>query len=267
MRPRSPSLATLLRDRGRSALLALAFAAAGSACSYKTKDSEILPWLKRTDASVSFGGLGGSQKTVYSTRVLLFFWHELDGWGITVLDVDTVLVRGQQGEALLRRGEYTPTPVCAALPFASVQLPPQSGPAAFDCTSVVDHGAGGRATSVRFRRLHPGGDASIDVAVAATGAEQVLLQSSARFYDRQARPYFVSIAARAAPDFRAPDPDCALITVENGRTRTLRPPSPLATAHDCLLKTVWEAAARTALLTPLEVEREIYAGASPVRRR
>jgi len=55
--------------------------------------------------------------------------------------------------------------------------------------------------------------------------------------------------------------------VENGRTRTLRPPSPLATAHDCLLKTVWEAAARTALLTPLEVEREIYAGASPVRRR
>jgi hypothetical protein len=87
------------------------------------------------------------------------------------------------------------------------------------------------------------------------------------FYDRKAQPYFVSIAARAAPDFRSPDPDCALITVEDGRTRTLRPPSPLKTANDCSHKTAWESAAGTALLTPLDVEREIYAGTSPMRRR
>jgi len=267
VRPRSPACATGIRRRARCALLALALAAVGSACSYKTQDTAVLPWLKRTDSSTSFGGLGGSSRTVYSTRVLFFFWHELDAWGITVLDADTVLVRGQPGEALLRRGEYTPTPACPALPFGSVQLPPQSGPAAFDCFSVVDHGPGGRATSVRFRRLHPGGDASIDVTVAATGAEQVLLQSSAQFYDRKAQPYFVSIAARAAPDFRAPDPDCGLITVENGRTRILHPPSPLATANDCSRKTAWESAAGTALPTPLEVEREIYAGQSLVRRR
>ena len=267
MRPRSPACASGLRRRAGCVLLSLAFAAAGSACTYKTQDSEVLPWLKRTDSSTSFGGLGGSRKTVYSTRVLFFFWHELDAWAITVLDADTVLVRGQQGEALLRRGEYTPTPACPPLPFAGVQLPPQSGAAAFDCISVVDHGPGGRATSVRFRRLHAAGNASIDVAVAAAGADQVLLQPSALFYDRKAQPYFVSIAARAAPDFRTPDPDCALITVEDGRTRTLHPPSPLKTANDCSHKTAWESAAGTALLTPPEVEREIYAGASLMRRR
>jgi hypothetical protein len=255
------------RRRAGRAFLALALAAGASACTYKTKDSEILPWLKRTDTSTSFGGLGGHQTRVYSTRVLFFFWHELDAYAITVLDADTVLVRSHQGEALLRRGEYTPTPACPAPPFAHVQLPPQSGPAAFDCVSVADRSASGRPTAVRVRRLHSGGEASIDVRVAANGAEQVLLHPFALFYDRKAQPYFVSIAARAAPDFRAPDPDCALIVVENGRTRTLRPPAPLATANDCSLKTAWESAAGTTLSTHHDVEREITAAASPIRRR
>jgi hypothetical protein len=209
-------------------LLSLAFAAAGSACTYKTQDSEVLPWLKRTDSSTSFGGLGGSRKTVYSTRVLFFFWHELDAWAITVLDADTVLVRGQHGEALLRRGETTP---------------------------------------VRFRRLHAAGNASIDVVVAAAGADQVLLQPSALFYDRKAQPYFVSIAARAAPDFRSPRP--GLRPDHGGRRPNAHPASAVAAEDRQRLfpQTAWESAAGTALLTPLDVEREIYAGTSPMRRR
>ena len=87
------------------------------------------------------------------------------------------------------------------------------------------------------------------------------------FYDRAARPYFVSIAARAAPDDRANDPDCALVAVENGGTRIVRPPAPLATANDCTRKSAWEGAAGTALLTTPEVERELAAGPSLVRRR
>jgi hypothetical protein len=147
-------------------LLSLAFAAAGSACTYKTQDSEVLPWLKRTDSSTSFGGLGGSRKTVYSTRVLFFFWHELDAWAITVLDADTVLVRGQHGEALLRRGETTP---------------------------------------VRFRRLHAAGNASIDVVVAAAGADQVLLQPSAACSTTARRSPISSASRRALhPTFAAP---------------------------------------------------------------
>ena len=111
------------------------------------------------------------------------------------------------------------------------------------------------------------GDTSIDVGVVATGAGQVLFQPFPLFYDRKARPYFVSIATRAASDFRAPDPDCTLVVVESGGTRILRPPSPLATANDCARKSAWESAAGTNLLTSSDIEREIAAGASPMRRR
>jgi len=267
MRSRSPIAACPSRRSLRCVSLALAFAASASACSYKTKDSEVLPWLKRTDSSTTFGGLGDSRKTVYSTRILHLFWHELDAWAITVLDADSVLVRNSTGEALLRRGEYTPTMICPTLPAGHVQLPPQSGPAAFDCVLVTGRNAGGRATSLRFRRLHPAGSASIDVTVAAAGSDQVLLQPFALFYDRKGQPYFVSIAARAAPDFQAPDPDCALISVENGRTRIVHPPAPLATANDCTLKASWQQAAGVTLLTTTDVEREIAAGPSAMRRR
>ena len=254
-------------DRVRGSLPALAVAAAVSACSYSSSDSAVLPWLKRTDATSSFGSLGGSRKTVYSTRVLLFFWHELDAWAITVLDADTVLVRGDHGEALLRRGELTPTPACPALPQGSVQLPPSAAGVAFDCVTLGGHGESGRVNAVRFWRLRTDGTASLDVAVAAAGAGQVLLHPTAQFYDRKAQPYFISIAARAAPDSRAPDPDCALVVVENAGTRLLHPPAPLGTANDCSRKDVWEGVAGTALLTTNEIERELAASPSGPRRR
>lgn len=266
MPPRTSACAIGPWGVARWLLPALALAVAASACSFKTQDSNVLPWLKRTESSTSIGGLGGGRKLVYSTRFLYFFWHDLDAFAITVLDAETVLVRNSQGEALLRRGEYTPTMACPTP--ARVQLPPQvASRSAFDCVAVVDRHPRGRESSVRFRRLHPDGSASIDVAVAAAAADQVLLQPFALFYDRKAQPYFVSIAARAAPDFRAPDPGCALLVVEDGQVRTVRPLSPLATANDCTRKATWQEATGTVLLTTQDVEREIAGGTSPMRRR
>ena len=73
--------------------------------------------------------------------------------------------------------------------------------------------------------------------------------------------------ARAAPDFRAPDPDCALVVVDGEAVRVVRPPAPLGIADDCAQKAAWEGVAGPALLTTTEVERELAAAPSGVRRR
>ena len=266
MQPRFPAGAAGLRHKARWLLPALALAVAASACSNKTQGSDVLPWLKRTDSSTSLGGTGSGRKGVYSNRFLYFFWRELDAFAVTVLDPETVLVRNSQGEALLRRGEYSPTMACPT-PSARVQLPPQLGRPAFDCVAVADRKPGGRTASVRFRRLHADGSASVDVIVAATGPDQVLFQPFVLFYDRKAQPYFVDIAAGATSSLQSPDPDCALLVVENGQVRTVRPLSPPATALDCTRKATWQEATGTTLLTTQDVEREIAGGTSPMRRR
>lgn len=249
------------------ALVALAFALCAGGCSRQTSETEILPWLKRSDTTTSFGSFGGNRTTVYSKRVLHLFWHDLDAFAITVLDDETVLVRNSQGEALLRRGQFTPAPACPAPPMANVQLPPQTGRPAFDCVSLEGHAANGRSTSVRFRRLHPAGDASIDVLVAASGADRVLARPGVVFYDRRGQAYFVGIAARASGDYRAADPACTLLAVQGDRVRELRPPLPIATAGDCLDKAAWASAVPGELLTLNEVEREIARGPTAMRRR
>ena len=163
-----------------------------------------------------------------------------------------------KGEALLRRGELHAE---AGLPAAAGWQ--RAAAAAVGARLVrLRHGRRPRPGRARDARcgsagcMRPARPASTSSSP-PTGTGQVLLQPIALFYDRKAPPYFVSIAARAAPDFRALSRTAPSLLVENAARGSRRPTAPLARRR--LLRSRRGKRRGTALLTTIEVERELAA--------
>ncbi len=204
----------------RRRVLALAATGAcllGPAGCGEVTDSEPLPWLrvkKTQHAQVQYD---------YYVKRFGFVWVKLEepATGIVIpLDANNAAISTAQGLKLLARGADHGILACGSNRSAH-SVVAKAG--VVDCFDVVAGPAAAAAAQIRWRRISGAGDALVVEKISAGSANRQFARAMASFYDAGHQPYFVTMNAdRSVP------PECALVWIAGGETRSIAAPAGLA---------------------------------------
>lgn len=221
--------------RAGAGLLLVVLATLAVGCGVDTERKAVLPWLLVKHTRIRFGGFDPSNQASYFVKYY-GFWRGLCGvWSASVLDDEHALLQDEDGWAILSNGSLRPVPVCPKLANLTV---PGVG-AAIDCVEVTEHAFGG-PTEIRIQRIGPSGEVLAEWPLPVTGERRIFtMPPSALAYDDAHVPYFLTMDAAAAADYRIRPTGCALVApTDNG-------PRVVAGDHDmtwdtCRKKSAWE---------------------------
>jgi hypothetical protein len=210
--------------KARIAALSIAATIGIVACSEVT-ESQPLPWLKvKKTFHKPIGGIaGGTSDFEYYTKRLGFWWVKVDenATGSAVaLDGNHAAVSTTQGLKILERGEEHGTLACGTSRSAP-SVVAQAG--VIDCFDVIAGPAAAVATQIRWRRISARGEALVVEKVSVENPGRLFARAMASFYDAGHQPYFVTLNADAAGS-----PQCALVSIAGGETRSIAAPEDLA---------------------------------------
>jgi hypothetical protein len=198
----------MMRRQLVTAACALALLASAS-CTYRSEREELLPWLLRRSIYTEFGSFGGSTHTTFYAKYW-GFWRSLEGWSVSIVDAEHILIESEAGYGLLARGSLRTNAVCTRGMATSVSLPPR--PAAVDCVEAVAWDGG--IAALRWRRFDPGGRLLDERTAQVIGPNRIFAPSPGVFaYDDEGRPYFLILDREAQADYRVRLRRCALVSV------------------------------------------------------
>lgn len=236
------------------ATVALALAAGGCG---ETRTTEILPWCRYRQIQGP-GGSGmwsGSNHTEVQVRRWWGWKTVFDGQaapGKPIVVSPTVVLVESRGSRLLRRESGTPVLACGSADSIAA-VAPQGG--FVDCVDFVDGPARGVATSLRVRRLDPGGRELWQWAYATGVQGRVFLMPAIAFYDEAGTAYLVTFRdpwARHSPASaeQLSAIECQLVRAGEGETAPT-PAPPGHTVADCSSLPMWAGALGRPLLKPV----------------
>src|SRR5260221_14512731 len=136
------------------------------------------------------------------------------------LDADTAAISTAGGLKLLARGEDRGTLACGS---AQTGFSIVAAAGVVDCFAVVAGPAAAVASQIRWRRISGHGEALVVEKVSVESPQRLFARAMASFYDAGQQPYFVTMNA----DLAGP-PECALVWIAGGETRSIAAPAELA---------------------------------------
>ena len=229
------------RNRRRTARPWLALGALSCtlvACSSRTSEREVQPWLKESTSFFKFGSFSEAPNhRTYKARHFGFLWLSVDATGAVALsDAAALLDQGSKGKSVLMRDAFSSTPVCPMV--GEVSVPPSTS--SVDCLLVNSdpqwNGLGYRKMTVKRTNF----DGTIAYEKTIEVADKDHAFEKFNFYDATGSAYFLAVSIAYLKDKKAA-PDCMLLHGFGQDTRVAARRPDVADIAQCFRPGTWEA--------------------------